>query len=633
MLSIRVPTRTSFEALCSVGAVLVFLSVVCPAASVQAQLLDYPGQANPLDRPLSPTSAPSTHDTSAAAAASEDDSESSEPSSDDWDSGDRQEEDWEEDGWEEREREESKFSLNGSLKLQGGVFVPMASDRFKERRNAAYITRQDGVNFRPQYDQPCDPVAQPHAPCYSYDHGQKAGTPSIARATLLLEAHYQPTETMSLHAILRGVRSMKLDADGYAQIPNVREDLDGAQRRAYARDWVHDNYYTEFDLRELYLDASPTDWLSLRLGRQQVAWGEAMSFRLLDVINPTNNTWHFGPLESFEDTRIPLWMANVTFAVAKLNGSLEVLLVPLLDRPQDTVNVPLTFGGAWGLPYTDSPATFFAPRKVFAYPGGKLADARAGARWKGELGSSAGYSLAYYYTHQIGMPIPDYFLEKGRNESGVMVADKYVLAYPRNHVVGGTLEYSLPSPLSTTLRLEAAVVPNNVVPARTDSGYTRDPNIANRNNYHPQRRPKVSYAVSLQRSTMLRLLNPTQSFIFFAQFSHTMLPTLDVEGEDQLLVQVPLYNRWQAQKHTMAVVGSIRTSYRHGTIQPRVSGAWLPNLYAGDSGFYTVDVDFRVATNYFLNLRVTEFIGADPYRELGLFRGRDELHASLTLQY
>ena len=35
-------------------------------------------------------------------------------------------------------QEDSKFSLNGHVKLQGGVFVPLFSDLFQEHENEAY---------------------------------------------------------------------------------------------------------------------------------------------------------------------------------------------------------------------------------------------------------------------------------------------------------------------------------------------------------------------------------------------------------------------------------------------------------------------------------------------------------------
>jgi hypothetical protein len=527
---------------------------------------------------------------------------------------------------------EPTFSVNGMLRIQAGVFAPLASSGFKPHHNRAYEF-SDGRPLRP-----CDPVAMPYAPCLPVDHGQEPGSASLARATLQLEAHWAPAEAIALHAIVRGVRSLSLAADQYAQVPEP--PIDPAERRAYAENYVHDSYYTELDLRELYLDLTPHKSFSIRLGRQQIGWGETTSFRLLDVVNPTNNTWHFGPLESFEDVRIPLWMADVNLDIEPLRATLELLWVPLIDRPRDTVTVPLTFAGAWGVPYSNAPTSFFTLKRDFRYPGGRFSDSRAGVRLKGDLGRRASYSLVYYFTHQINTPIPVYF--KQALNDGVAVTlpdgktplvDKVVLEYPRQHIAGFTFEYAFESPIGTALRAEASLEPNRTYPARSDIGALQDPNDPARYNFTPSREMVVNYALSAQRSTMIRFLNPSQSFLFFAQFVHSAVPTLDTDGPDSKLVEVPIYNAWQAQKHSFSLALMIRTSYLRGRLSPRVTGAWLPNRYAGDSGFYSIDLDVRLSTHYLLNLRYSDFWGKDPYRELGLFRDRDELHAALTIQF
>jgi hypothetical protein len=549
--------------------------------------------------------------------------------------------DWDDESGGGDDFDEPALSVNGMLRMQGGVFAPMVSSGFKGETNQAYRVIDVG-----RYGDACDPLKMPYYPCAATDHGQKPGSLSIARATLQLEGHWQATDRISLHAIVRGVRSLSLAADRYAQIPTPRSDPE--ERGAYAREWAAENYYQEFDLRELYLDLDPTDWLNIRAGRQQVAWGETSSFRLLDVVNPVNATWHFGPLENMEDIRIPLWMINTGIDVPALDGTLELLWVPLVDRPQDTVTTPLTFVGAWGVPYSNQPPAFFVENKELRYPGRKLRDSRGGARWKGNLGNKASYSLVYYYTHQINMPVPTHFYSRPKlDENGmpnpewpegldrnIHSLSNYILEFPRQHVVGATFEYAFDSPIGTLLRLEGSVVPNRTFPTRTDRGFSGDPNDPLRSNYHPKQLLSASYAVSLQRSTMIRFLNPTQNFLVFAQFSHTVVPGLKIETpEHQLLVEVPVYNNWSAQKHTFNLVFMVRTTYFNGKVTPRLTAAYLPNMYAGDSGFYSVDVDFRLSTHYGLNLRATDFFGKDAYRELGLYRDRDEVHAALTVQF
>jgi hypothetical protein len=59
----------------------------------------------------------------------------------------------------------------------------------------------------------------------------------------------------------------------------------------------------------------------------------------------------------------------------------------------------------------------------------------------------------------------------------------------------------------------------------------------------------------------------------------------------------------------------------------------MPNPYYQDSGFVSVDLGFRIGPHYRVNVMVTDFVGKDPYRDLGLWRDRDEVHASLTVLF
>ena len=119
------------------------------------------------------------------------------------------------------QEEESALHVNGHLKLQTGVFVPLSSDSFQARKNEAFIKRSSG---HWSLDQPCDPVERPSVPCTPKSHGMEAGSLSMFRATLQLEGDWTPHESISVHAIFRGVRSLMLDADGFAQMPEPPMD-------------------------------------------------------------------------------------------------------------------------------------------------------------------------------------------------------------------------------------------------------------------------------------------------------------------------------------------------------------------------------------------------------------------------
>ncbi len=554
--------------------------------------------------------------------------------------------------------DEPSFSVNGMMRMQGGVFAPLLSDKFKPHENIGRIAGR-GL---------CD-VRIATTACVPVDHGQDPGTPSIMRATLQLEAQWDINRFIGVHAIVRGVRSGALPADQYARIPVVPENLWNQNARSpqintgrplntiklaqdtraignYAENWTHDNYYTELDLREMYIDLTPNDWLSMRIGRQQIMWGDIGGFRLLDMINPENDIWHFGALEATEDVRTPLWMWNTTIDIPNIDHSLELLWIPMLDRPRDTVSTPLTFGGAWGVPYSNAPTTFYAPNTVFQYPGHRLKDERAGLRWKGNIGETFNYSLVYLYTHQISSPIPMYGyyalnspatadLDTGEVSTTAnidsTVLREAVVTYPRQHIAGFSLEQNIAA-LATVARLESSFETRTFA-GRTDLPIA-DPTDHTRINFVHKQLPVVNYAVQLQRPTMIRFLNPTNNFLLVAQFYHSFLPTLDMDSpEGKQLVNAPTFNKWQLQKHSFRVVALARTSYLHGLISLEVLGCWLPNIYYQDSGFYTVDVGFRIGPHYRLNVRVTDFIGKNPYVDLGLYRDRDEVAANFTVLF
>ncbi len=95
----------------------------------------------------------------------------------------------------------------------------------------------------------------------------------------------------------------------------------------------------ENSIRDLYVDlgfsALGPGRLSLRIGRQQVVWGEADVVRSLDVINPLDLRKNFllGPDQpNLNEYRIPLWMLKANYAWPQFgpiaNPAVEFLYIP-----------------------------------------------------------------------------------------------------------------------------------------------------------------------------------------------------------------------------------------------------------------------------------------------------------------
>ena len=473
---------------------------------------------------------------------------------------------------------------------------------------------------------------------FPIDHGDRLGELTMFRNTLMIEADWQPFEPVSIHAEFRGVRSLQVpsdDRDGDPPIPGDVTDV---------ADWVRDNYYTENDIRELYLSIDVTDWWNMRVGKQQISWGELGQYRLLDVVNPTDTTWHFGPLESFEDTRIPLWMMEALFEIRPLDGALEVIWIPLIDNPEDTVNVPLTFPGAWGLPRAPaqenkSIAAEKILGKVFHAPGGDLEDSRIGARWKGEIGNIT-YSLAYMFTHQLSPPIPRYHVAYW-GAPGVEVH----LEYPRQHILGGSIEIPFESPLGMVARLEVAFEPNRQFPQYSlttgpDEVYL-EPSVVSTEAgavdaytpFHWKDKQVLTYGIQLLRPTMIRALNPTQNFIIVFQFMHSVI--LDYDSNEKIL-DVPGFDTTLSSRQNFTLVGVITTNYLNGLIQPVLIGAYLPPSDLSNprhNGFFSGQLRFIFGNHWRMQLAVNLFWGDDPYRSVGFFRDRDEVNLKVVYQF
>jgi hypothetical protein len=472
------------------------------------------------------------------------------------------------------------------------------------------------------------------------DHGDRWGELSMFRNVLQLEGEWRPGDNISLHGIFRGVRSSMLDADDEAQVPDPGAIDDPAE-------WVHRRYYTEAEMRELYLDFQAADFVSIRAGRQQVSWGETGQYRLLDAINPVDSSWHFSSLESFEDMRIPLWILKMLFDVNALNGGLEIVWIPALDDPEDMVTVPLTLVGAWGLPKPNRPkkaSTLVVDRKIFLWPENDVENSRIGVRWKGNLGDFT-YTMLYYYTHILSPPIPTFLIVPEESPDYKLHADVY-LEFPRQHLAGFSMEYTFASPIWTVARVEATIEPDRVYPSSTDR---RDPKLdpsydgeGTRYLIATYEKTVVNYAVVLMRPTFIRFLNPKESFLVVAQFMHTYIADFEEDDNDLYpFVDIPAYDSTEVTRHAMKAILALRTNYMHGMLVPSFTGAYLFGgnsvsdafKFETPSGFASVKCDIVIGNHWRVTPAANFFFGKDPYRGAGLFRDRDELNLMVKYQF
>lgn len=129
-------------------------------------------------------------------------------------------------------------------------------------------------------------------------------------------------------------------------------------RRIYNEDQRDHFMVPENEIREINLDADFGQVfghsLSMRLGRQQIIWGESDLFRSIDMVNPLRIDQSGFVGEAFEDFRTPIWAAKFLYDIGNVgtifsNVGIETFYTPRW-RP---ITNHLILEGSWDLQYRD----------------------------------------------------------------------------------------------------------------------------------------------------------------------------------------------------------------------------------------------------------------------------------------
>jgi len=135
------------------------------------------------------------------------------------------------------------------------------------------------------------------------------------RSTIQLEAEYRLTENIHLFTIFREFYDSVYDAEeSWRHNKRNRRHLS----RTKDTDW----------LRECYIDFY-SDYLDVRIGKQQVVWGTADGVKILDIVNPIDmREFNLELTRGLDaDVRIPLWMLKLEYSPT-VNGTLQFLFIP-----------------------------------------------------------------------------------------------------------------------------------------------------------------------------------------------------------------------------------------------------------------------------------------------------------------
>ncbi|SDE60447.1 DUF1302 family protein [Kordiimonas lacus] len=194
------------------------------------------------------------------------------------------------------------------------------------------------------------------------------------------------------------------------------------QARATLSDRWHIGSHLEAELREAYLDTE-IGATFLRLGKQQIVWGQADGLKVLDVLNPQSFAEFILP--DFEDSRIPLWAANAEIPV----GDLTLQLIWIPDTTYDEIPEPgsaFAFTSPLIVPSAPPgvPVTFADADK----PGNAFTDSDVAAKLSAFTG---GWDLSLNYAyHYADRPV----VRRIASAQGITIRQNY----ERSHLLGGT---------------------------------------------------------------------------------------------------------------------------------------------------------------------------------------------------
>jgi len=180
--------------------------------------------------------------------------------------------------------------------------------------------------------------------------------------------------------------------------------------------------HVDIELREAYIDTEIGSTF-LRMGKQQVVWGQADGLKVLDVLNP--QSFREFILDDFEDSRIPLWMVNAEIPVGE--AMLQLLWIP--DKTYDDIPEPgAIFAFTSPLIVPDVPPGVPVTISPLERPDDFIGDSDIGAKLSVFVGGwDLSLNYAYYY---FDRPV----VRREISTPGITVRQDY----ERTHLLGGT---------------------------------------------------------------------------------------------------------------------------------------------------------------------------------------------------
>ncbi len=416
--------------------------------------------------------------------------------------------------------------------------------------------------------------------------------------------------------------------------PSQFKDLDNDN-------WVEeiDDFKQDVDLWEGYLDVSSGP-LFFRLGKQNLSWGETDVFRLLDNINPLDNTFG-GIFEELDDRRIPLTMARGTYNLGQV-GPISSFAVEGFWVPGSIENevAPIAPPGTpYALPIppiagNNIPGVVSFSEKLNE-PDDDRSNSRWGVRFQGVLGNNFTFSLAHYESF-LDEPAAQFNVQQQFDPVGGTPGEVDLeFSYEKVRITGASMNFYEQN-TDMVIRSEVAFLED--VPVFIPAINTPDPTFIPSglpapappvfpqfNNGDIPTKDQLRFALALDKDIWVRALNRNGAFNCTLQY--TLQYTYD--HDDRMVLPVPdpdtgaFTIEVEEIEQTLTLILMNQSGWMNGKLKPQFvcaydpRGAWLfqPQVE------YIFD-PFRIKLQY--SAIEGDFVG------FGIFKDRDQVSLNLS---
>ncbi len=379
-----------------------------------------------------------------------------------------------------------------------------------------------------------------------------------------------------------------------------------------------DDYKSEIEMREAYVDLTKGDYF-LRLGKQNIVWGETDMFRLLDQINPLDN--YHGLIEDLDEKRVPLWMARMTIGTGNIgpisSPNLDAFIAPCWEDEDDYLGPGAPAGTSFATPSapSDPLPEFITYSTGEEHPDNGLKDARWGVKVGGIFGDNLTLSLAHFKTYNGYQPrmTSSNFIEVAEgvyaptNMKLDMVAEDF-------QVTGGSFNY-YDGATDTVYRGEVAYSWDEPVCIESIN-FGSDPSLAGAGEV--AKKDIARFMVGFDKYVWLRALNSNKPFLFSMQYFGQSVQDYE-DGMITPVTDVDTDEYEDIKRYESTITLLTNTELYHGRIKPGMFVAYQPQgnwMFQPELAFVKGIFEFK------LKASIVEGNSLDSY---AMFRDRDQI--------